>query len=101
MLMEPELWQRITDLFDEAMTRGPKERIAFLEEACEGDRDLRKQVEAMVKSHERSGDFIESPAFAVAPELLTDDRGGASAGQLISHYSVEPFIGLCANGAGC
>ena len=24
--MEPELWQRITDLFDEAMTRGPKER---------------------------------------------------------------------------
>ena len=29
--MEPELWQRITDLFDEAMTRGPEERIAFLE----------------------------------------------------------------------
>jgi len=34
--MEPELWQRITDLFDEAMTRGPKERIAFL--AGEPDR---------------------------------------------------------------
>ena len=31
--MEPELWQRIIDLFDEALTRGPKERIAFLEEA--------------------------------------------------------------------
>jgi len=45
MLMEPELWQRITDLFDEAMTREPKERTAFLEEACEGDRDLRKQVD--------------------------------------------------------
>jgi hypothetical protein len=37
--MEPDLWQRVTDLFDEAMTRRPKERIAFLEEACEGDRD--------------------------------------------------------------
>src|SRR6266576_2455591 len=77
MLMEPELWQRITDLFDEAMTRGPKERIAFLEEACEGDRDLRKQVERLVKSHEKSGDFLESSAFAVAPELLTDYEIGA------------------------
>jgi serine/threonine protein kinase/tetratricopeptide (TPR) repeat protein len=94
MLMEPELWQRITDLFDEAMTRGPKERIAFLEEACEGDRDLRKQVERLVKSHEKSRDFLESAAFAVAPELLTDDRAGASVGELIGHYRIESLIGI-------
>jgi serine/threonine protein kinase/tetratricopeptide (TPR) repeat protein len=94
MLMEPELWQRITDLFDEAMTRGPKERIAFLEEACEGDRDMRKQVERLVKSHEKSGDFLESLAFAVAPELLTDDRAGALVGELIGHYRIESLIGV-------
>jgi eukaryotic-like serine/threonine-protein kinase len=92
--MEPELWQRITDLFDEAMTRGPKERIVFLEEACEGDRDLRKQVERLVKSHEKSGDFLESSAFAVAPELLTDDRASASVGELIGHYRIESLIGV-------
>src|SRR6185436_5412733 len=92
--MEPELWQRIIDLFDEALTRGPKERIAFLEEACEGDRDLRKQVERLVKSHEKSGDFLESSAFAVAPELLTDDRAGASVGELIGHYKIESLIGI-------
>jgi serine/threonine protein kinase/tetratricopeptide (TPR) repeat protein len=94
MLMEPELWQRITDLFDEAMTRGPKERITFLEEACEGDRDLRRQVERLVKSHEKSGDFLESSAFAVAPELLTDDRAGASVGELIGYYRIESLIGI-------
>src|SRR5204863_1657718 len=94
MLMEPELWQRITDLFDEAMTRGPKERLAFLEEACEGDRDLRKQVERLVKSHEKSGDFLESSAFTEAPELLTDDRAGASVGELIGHYRIESLIGI-------
>jgi eukaryotic-like serine/threonine-protein kinase len=92
--MEPELWQRITELFDEAMTRGPKERILFLEEACEGDRDLRKQVERLVKSHEKSGDFLESSAFAVAPELLTDDRASASVGELIGHYRIESLIGI-------
>ncbi len=92
--MEPELWQRITDLFDEAMTRGPKERIAFLEEACEGDRDLREQVERLLKSHEKSNDFLESSAFAVAPELLTDDRAGALVGELIGHYRIESLIGI-------
>ena len=92
--MEPELWQRITDVFDEAMTRGPKERIAFLEEACEGDRDLRKQVERLVKSHEKSGDFLESSAFTDAPELLTDDRASASVGELIGHYRIESLIGI-------
>ncbi|MGC1322414.1 MAG: protein kinase [Candidatus Udaeobacter sp.] len=92
--MEPELWQRITDVFDEAMTRGPKERIAFLEEACEGDGDLRKQVERLVKSHEKSGDFLESSAFAEAPELLTDDRASASVGELIGHYRIESLIGI-------
>jgi serine/threonine protein kinase/Tfp pilus assembly protein PilF len=94
MLMKVELWQRITDLFDEAMTRGPKERIAFLEETCKGDRDLRKQVERLVKSHEKSGDFLESSAFAVAPELLTDDHAGASVGELIGHYRIESLIGI-------
>src|SRR6266540_1956472 len=94
MLMEPERWQRITDLFDEVMTREPKERIAFLEKACEGDRDLRKQVERLVKSHEKSADFLESSAFAVAPELLTNDRAGAMVGELIGHYRIESLIGV-------
>ena len=94
--MKPELWQRITDLFDEAMTRGPKERMAFLKEACEGDSDLREQVERLIKSHEKSTEFLESSAFAVAPELLTDDRAGAGAsvGELIGHYRIESLIGI-------
>ena len=92
--MKPELWQRIIDLFDEATTRRPKERIAFLEEACKGDRDLRQQVERLIKSDEKSGDFLESSAFAVAPELLTNDRGGASVGELIGHYRIESLIGI-------
>ncbi|HEY4284595.1 MAG TPA: serine/threonine-protein kinase, partial [Chthoniobacterales bacterium] len=92
--MEPELWQRVTDLFDKAMTRAPKERFAFLEKACEGDADLRKQVERLVDSHQQSGDFLESSAFAVAPELLTDDRAGASVGELIGHYRIESLIGI-------
>src|SRR4029077_8137426 len=39
-------------------------------------------------------DFLESSAFAVAPELLTDDRASASVGELIGHYRIESLIGV-------
>src|SRR4029079_336019 len=55
---------------------------------------LRKQVERLVKSHEKSGSFLESSAFAVAPELLSDDRAGAPVGELIGHYRIESLIGI-------
>jgi serine/threonine protein kinase/Tfp pilus assembly protein PilF len=55
---------------------------------------LRKQVERLVKSHEKSGDFLESSAFTDAPELLTDDRVSASVGELIGHYRIESLIGI-------
>src|SRR5258708_25717831 len=48
----------------------------------------------MVKSHERSGNFIESPAFAVAPELLIDEPTGDLIGQSIGHYRIESLLGV-------
>src|SRR4029077_7054976 len=93
MLMEPARWVRITDIYHATIARRPEERASFLGEECHGDASLRKQVEAMVKSHERSGDFIESPAFAVAPELLIDEPTGDLIGQSIGHYRIESLLG--------
>ena len=91
--MEPGRWGRITDIYHATIARPPEERASFLGEECHGDDSLRKQVEAMVKSHERSGDFIESPAFAVAPELLIDEPTGDLIGQSIGHYRIESLLG--------
>ena len=92
--MEPGRWGRITDIYHSTIARPPEERASFLGEECHGDESLRKQVEAMVKAHERSGDFIESPAFAVAPELLIDEQAGDLIGQLIGHYRIESLLGI-------
>src|SRR5882724_9485704 len=94
MLMEPGRWVRITDIYHATIARPPVERASFLGEECHGDDNLRKQVEAMVKSHERSGNFIESPAFAVAPELLIDEPAGDLIGQSIGHYRIESLLGV-------
>mgnify|MGYP003693796775 CR=1 FL=1 len=94
MLMEPGRWARITDIYHATIARPPEERASFLGQECHGDESLRKQVEAMVKSHERSGDFIESPAFAIAPELLIDEPTVDLIGQSIGHYRIESLLGV-------
>src|SRR5436190_2310366 len=94
MLMERGRWGRISDIYHATIARPPAERASFLGQLCHGDESMRKQVEAMVKSHERSSDFIESPAFAVAPELLIDQPTGDLIGQLIGHYQIESLLGV-------
>ena len=73
--MKAERWQQINDLFQSAAERAPEERASFLDEACHGDEGLCREVESLIASYERAGNFIESPAFEVAPELLTNDTG--------------------------
>src|SRR5438094_3555993 len=59
-LMEAARWARITNIYHEAIARSPVERASFLGEECDGDESLRKQVEAMVRSHELSGNFTQT-----------------------------------------
>src|SRR5947207_15702628 len=92
-LMEAARWARITNIYHAAIARPSVERASFLGEECDGDESLRKQVEAMVRSHELSGDFIELPAFAAAPELLVNERAGALTSRSIGCYRVESLLG--------
>ena len=92
--MKAERWQQITDLFQSAAERAPEERAAFLDEACHGDEGLRRELESLIASYERAENFIESPAFEVAPELLTNDTAGALVGESIGHYRIESLIGV-------
>ena len=57
-------------------------------------KDLRREVGSLLTSYERSENFIELPAFEVAPELVTNDRTGALIGKLIGHYRIESLIGV-------
>lgn len=71
MAMTPERWQQIKAVLEEALERDPPERESYLEEVCAGDSALRAEVEALIESHTRSGDFIESPAYEVLAGSLT------------------------------
>src|SRR5213593_2710399 len=92
--MKAERWKQINDLFQSATECPPEKRAAFLDQACHGDEGLCREVESLIASYERAENFIESPAFEVAPELLTDDKAGALVGESIGHYRIESLIGI-------
>src|SRR5437763_2101055 len=93
-LMKAERWKQVNDLFQSAVERAPAERAAFLDEACRGDESLRREVGSLLTSHERSENFIELPAFEVAPELVTSERTNTLVGKLIGHYRIESLVGV-------
>src|SRR5213596_1399729 len=90
--MHAERWQSCTEIFNVAVEQPPNERAAFLVRSCDGDEALRRKVELLLKYHDTAGDFIKSPAFQVAPELLVGDSE-ALIGQKIGHYKISESIG--------
>src|SRR5262245_31177147 len=55
------------DLFIAALQEEePAQRRAFLDHACAGQPDLRRQVEHLLRLHEGAGSFLEGPAAASA-----------------------------------
>ena len=91
--MTPERWQKITAIFEAALERVDGARTAYVNEACGDDRELRREVEAMLASHDQASRFIEEPAMAVAAQLVTSAGGNSLAGKTISHYQVLSLLG--------
>jgi len=48
-------------VFTEAIKVPHQQRAVFLDNACSGDADLRRKVEALLKAHDRIGNFLEEP----------------------------------------
>ncbi|MGE5209037.1 MAG: protein kinase domain-containing protein, partial [Alphaproteobacteria bacterium] len=85
---------QVNDLFQSVADRAPEERTTYLQAACQGDEALRREVESLIASYERAENFIETPVFEVAPELLTSERTGAMVGESVAHYRIESLIGV-------
>jgi eukaryotic-like serine/threonine-protein kinase len=70
--MKPERWQQVERLFLSALERDPGQRAAFLDQACAGDDELRREIESLLAYEERAESFIETPAIEVEARLLID-----------------------------
>ncbi len=64
--MDPGRWQRIDALLSAALAQDEERRPGFLSRACQGDEELRKEVERLLKAHEHAVGFLETPPDAAS-----------------------------------
>ena len=53
-------------IFTQALRVAREDRDAFLARTCRGDEDLREKVEALLRAHDRLGNFLEEPPGGIA-----------------------------------
>src|SRR5947207_1937737 len=89
----PERWKEIEAVFEKALELSTNARTAFLEKSCDGDEELRREVESLLESHASAGSFIDERTLFISNEELKDDDGIVPPGQLIGPYRITREIG--------
>jgi eukaryotic-like serine/threonine-protein kinase len=81
------------ELFEEAVQLSPSERFIFLDRACAGDPALRQRIEALLKSNDRAGCFMETPPTASMSGGRAKVTVGEKPGDRIGRYKLCQEIG--------
>src|SRR5215813_2739265 len=90
--MTPERWQKVKEIFHAALDKPAAERMAFVAKKCDGDAELRQQVESLLASSEKDGSFIDSPAYEAAATLIVDRSTELKKGTTVGAYDIVSFI---------
>jgi eukaryotic-like serine/threonine-protein kinase len=91
--MTLEEWERVSELFHEASTLTPDDRRSFLDEVCDGEDALRREVESLLAAQADAGGFIENPVVEGFAAPSNADNAPSLAGLDLGHYRIEKKIG--------
>ena len=91
--MTPEQWDKIKDLFHQALEHPPAQRGDFIASECGDDTSVRLEIVSLLQAYEEEPDFIETPAADVATSLLASDQVGIVSGQKLGHFKVVQLLG--------
>lgn len=91
--LPPVRWQRVQAVLGEALELPQQERAAFLERACAGEPDVRREVESLLLAHDRPG-VLDRPAPPFRARTQEASRGTApSLTHSAPHYELLDRVG--------
>src|SRR5690242_6941172 len=85
--------KRDIEVFAEAVQLPTEERPAFLDRACAGDETQRQRIQALLRSNDRAGDFLEEPPTGSMSEGRAKVAAGEKSGDRVGRYKLLPQIG--------
>src|SRR5947209_4971034 len=78
----------LREILERAAALPPRERPAMLDAACGDDRELREQIESLLRALTRGADLLEDPTHTAAQAPV-----GLEAGSRIGRYQLLQPIG--------
>ena len=84
--------QLIDKLLSEALEREPVQREVFLEQACGGDVELRRELDSLLAAQEQASTFLETPAMALVARSLAPQNPLLAGGKL-GPYEIQSLLG--------
>ena len=90
--MTSERWKHIQELYHASRSRPHAERDGFLDSACAGDSDLRREVQGLLDQPVSTGSFVHffgGPAHS----QLADNAGADLSGRRLGAYQVLSLLG--------
>lgn len=92
--MDPECWRKVEEVYHAALEREPSDKAAFLDTACGGDRELRREVESLIVHGDSDSGPIDSPAWTHRADLIDDSKTQwLSPGLQVGPYRIEAPTG--------
>ncbi len=86
-------WQQVEKLCQAALELEESRRAAFLEEACAGDEELRREVESLLRFDSRGDRFIEEPALELAAKMMAHEKPQSLVGKQLGSYQILSLLG--------
>src|SRR5262249_28948496 len=91
--MNPDRWSQIGRLYHTALELEPATRVAFLEETCGDDYELRREVESLLHAHEQADGFIAGKVAGMVAEMAALQQATSFIGRSLGHYQTLSLIG--------
>jgi serine/threonine protein kinase len=92
-IMNAERWERINQIYHNALEIDSARRTDFLKAACDGDDVLLQELQSLLSSHAQAGAFIEQPAFLSAMERIAKQESDSISGRRIGSYEIVRALG--------
>ena len=90
--MTSNRWEEINRLYNAAVEVEEKERTTFLEKACQGDQELRREVESLLAYDQKGQQLLDRPAMQMAAEKLANEPPSL-VGRNLGPYQIQGVLG--------
>lgn len=91
--MQEKRWQKIEEIFAQAVALPLSERKRFVEEICADDEELCREILELLQEDEVNKEFLSEPVFAKALKIINNDFSELIGKIFHSRYKLLQFIG--------